>query len=239
VTEDRSVLTRPAPPPDEVVRYGELADQVIDRWHAADPGGRPLVAIVHGGFWRPEYDRTHVGPMANALRDAGWDVAAIEYRRQPGNPDVTVSDVAAALAQIDRPLVTLGHSAGGHLVLWAAAAAPPPQLVATVALAPVADLDLAAELALDGDAVVAFLGAEPATRRDLDPARLPAPATPTAIVHGSADEIVPLAVAESYAGRHPATRLTPVAGTGHLAVIDPLSAAWPVVAGELERWARS
>jgi acetyl esterase/lipase len=239
VNEDRSVLTRPAPPPDEVVRYGGLADQVIDRWHAADGGGRPLVVIVHGGFWRPEYDRIHVRPMANALRDAGWDVAAIEYRRQPGDPDAAVSDAAAALATFERPLVTIGHSAGGHLALWAAAAAPPAQLVATVALAPVADLAVGAELALDGDAVTAFLGADPAARPDLDPAVLPAPPTPAVIVHGTADEIVPLAVAESYVARHQSTRLVPVPDTGHFAVIDPLSAAWPVVAGELERSARS
>src|SRR5262245_64035659 len=111
MSEDWSVLTRPAPPPDDVMRFGELEDQVIELWRAKGDGGRPLVVIVHGGFWRPEYDRLHARPMANALRDAGWDVASIEYRRQPGDPDAMVSDVAAALAVFDRPLVTIGYSA--------------------------------------------------------------------------------------------------------------------------------
>lgn len=161
MSEDWSVLTRPAPPPDEVMRFGDLDDQVIDFWHGDDGAAdRPLVVIVHGVFWRPAYDRVHVRPMANALRDAGWDVASIEYRRQPGDPDAMVTDVAAALAMVDRALVTIGQSAGGHLVRWAAAKAPE-QVAGTIALAPVGDLVLGHELALETDAVAAFLGANP------------------------------------------------------------------------------
>lgn len=235
MAEDWSVLSRVAPGPDEVITFGDLPEQVIDVWNAEAGSERPLVVIVHGGFWKPEYDRMHVRPMANALRDDGWDVAALEYRRVPGDPDVMVSDVAAALATFDRSFVTIGHSAGGHLVLWAAAhsRAGGSQIVGTVALAPVADLELAESLALGEGAVAAYLG-EPASRRaDLDPVRLPTPATPVTIVHGNQDEIVPLPVAQSYVDHHRGTRMVRVDGAAHFALIDPLSTAWKVVVDEL------
>src|SRR5687767_5756925 len=108
------------------------------------------VALIHGGFWRPAYDRVHLRPMAAALRDLGWEVVSIEYRRVPGDPDATVSDVRAALSAA-APDVIAGHSAGGHLALWAAATMG----LKAVALAPVADLRLAEELNLDGGAVKA------------------------------------------------------------------------------------
>ena len=65
MSEDRSVLSRAAREPDEELRYGDHADQVIDYWHAKEY--RPLVVFVHGGFWRPEYDRMHARPLGEAL----------------------------------------------------------------------------------------------------------------------------------------------------------------------------
>lgn len=239
--EDRSVLTRPTPEPELTLRYGAAPEQVADVWPGdSRAAGRPLAVMIHGGFWRPEYDRAHTRPLAAALRGAGWTVVSIEYRRSPANPDLTLADVGAALIAatgVDAPhngsTVVLGHSAGGHLALWAAAAAPAPGLVGTVALAPVADLELAHRLNLDGGAVADFLGGSPDGRPDLDPVRMAAPASAVVIVHGGQDEVVPPKVGESYAAAHPATRWLPVAGAGHYALIDPLSAAWPVVVGTL------
>lgn len=243
MTEDRSVLTRDAAAPDLALRYGPRPEHVADAWRGDSRAAvRPLVVIVHGGFWRPEYDRAHTRPMAAAIRDAGWTVVSIEYRRVPGDPDATVRDVTEALAIVpgelgghDGRVITVGHSAGGHLVLWAAIAAPAPQQAGTLALAPVADLRLAQRLGLDGGAVVDFLGADASTREDLDPVRLPAPPGPTVLVHGVSDEIVPITVAESYAVGQPGSRLVAVPGAAHFAVIDPLSTAWPTVLAELSR----
>ncbi|WP_280726105.1 alpha/beta hydrolase [Kitasatospora sp. MAA4] len=239
--EDRSVLTQVVPEPDLTLRHGARADQVADAWPGdARAARRPLAVLVHGGFWRPDYDRTHARAMGGALRAAGWTVVSIEYRRTPGAPDLAVHDVAAALAAVPAALasapaphngstVVLGHSAGGHLALWSAAAQPAPALVGTIALAPVADLELAHRLRLDGDAVAAFLGGPPQHRPELDPVLLPTPATPVVIVHGGQDEVVPAKLSDGYARAHPATRLVPVPDAGHFALIDPLSAAWPVV----------
>lgn len=242
--EDESVLARRAPPPDALVAWGTLPDQVADfRRGGTTAAARPLLAIVHGGFWRPRYDRAHVGPMAAALAAAGWSVAAIEYRRIPGDPAAGVADVKAALAALpsrldghDGRVIAVGHSAGGHLALLAAAE-PPSRLRGVLALAPVADLRLAERLNLGDGAVAAFLGGDADAYAELDPARSVSPTIPTAILQGDQDTTVPPAIARSYARAHPQTRLRTLRGCGHYAVIDPLSAAWPAVVAEIERLA--
>jgi acetyl esterase/lipase len=239
---DRSVLTREARAPDEVVTYGTAPDQVADvRFGDARAEQRPLVLIIHGGFWRPAYDRAHTGPMSEALADAGWTVAAAEYRRIPHDPDTMVRDVALALdvlpTKVKRhngSVILVGHSAGGHLVLWASVAHRTPQLVGTLALAPVADLLLAHDRQLGDGAVIAFLDTDPKSRADLDPRRLPAPEIPVTIVHGTDDDIVPLEIAESYVATHRHVQLVRVHGADHFAVIDPKSRAWPRVIERLE-----
>ena len=248
--DDLSILTRPAPAPDEVVAYGSDADHIADVRFGADVDGvsaaaRPLVLIVHGGFWRPQYDRQHTGPMAEAIAAAGWTVASIEYRRVPGDPDKTLQDVSDALAKVPAKVshhnghvVLVGHSAGGHLVLWLSAARSTPQLIGTLALAPAADLQLAYELNLGDGATELFLGANPQTRPDVDPAQLPSPKIPTVIIQGDRDVVVRPAVAESYVSKHPSVRLVRLGGVGHFAVIDPLSPVWPTILEELRGLAR-
>jgi acetyl esterase/lipase len=245
MSEDRSVLDRPAAPPDEVVAYGNHPDQVVDIWH----GGGPVVVLLHGGFWRPQWDRTHLRPMAGALREDGWTVAVPEYRRVPGRPDDLVSDVRTAIESLpaalagghsvgralvaagatDRPLVA-GHSAGGHLALLAAAWGTP---AGVLALAPVADLVLAEQLDLDDGAVRDFLGAAAASRPDIDPVRLEPAGMAVTVLHGTADDRVPAAVSASYGGR--LVRRVPAPGADHFALIDPASAVWPLVTAELRR----
>ena len=242
--EDESVLARAAPPPDACIAWGALPDQVADFRHGgASAATRPLLAVVHGGFWRPRYDRRHAAPMATTLAAAGWSVASVEYRRIPGEPDASVADVAAALTALpalvgghDGRVIAIGHSAGGHLALLAAIASVP-GLHGLLALAPVADLGLAAGLGLGDGAVDAFLGAAAATRTDLDPLHLPSPAIAATILQGDEDTTVPPAIAQSYVRAHPSVRLHALRDCGHYAVIDPLSSTWPTVVAEIERLA--
>jgi acetyl esterase/lipase len=229
--EDRSILTRPGPAPDRTVAYGPHPDQVIDLFDAPEPG--PVAVMLHGGFWRPSYDRVHTRPMTDALRRAGHTVAALEFRRIPGDPDSTVEDVHTgllALTGISDDLVLLGHSAGGHLALWAASAAYA-GIRGVVALAPVADLRLARDLRLGDDAVADFLGGD---RPDLDPMQMPSPRVPITIVHGVLDEVVPVALGVSYAEAHPGVRLMALEDEGHFALIDPDQAAFAVVVSQVE-----
>jgi acetyl esterase/lipase len=243
VSDDRSVLTRPATPPDETVAYGTDADQIADlRFGGGLALARPLVLLIHGGFWRPIYDRKHTGPMSVALAEAGWTVASIEYRRVPQHPNLTVDDVAEAVKTLpekvgrhDGRVLLMGHSAGGHLALWAASKRPTPRVHGALALGPAADLMLAHEMNLGDGAALAFLGEEPAHRADLDPKRMLSPEVGVTIVHGEEDDTVPVALSESYVASHPRARLVKLAGVGHFAVIDPASSAWPTVISELEQ----
>jgi acetyl esterase/lipase len=241
-TEDRSVLSRTVAPPEASVAYGSLPEQVADvRFGDERAIHRPLVLIIHGGFWRPTIDRAHTGPMAVDLASDGWTVAAIEYRRVPGQPDVTLDDVREAIVSLpekiakhDGRVLVMGHSAGGHLTLWAAAARPTEKLLGALALGPAADLRLAHARGLGDGAALAFLGVDAEQRADLDPKRMPSPQIKTTIVHGIQDAIVPLALAESYVESHPQVKLVRVQDAGHFAVIDPLSPVFRTVRSELE-----
>jgi len=227
--DPRAVLSRPAPAPDLTTAYGQLPDQVIDvRLPTTSVSGQlPLVVVVHGGFWRAEYDRAHIGPLAAALAAEGWPVAVIEYRRTgqpgggwPGTFDDVRAAVRAAPAVVDRALaaagrpalppgaILLGHSAGGHLALWYAVGDldswGPTGLRGVLALAPVADLADAHALNLDGGAVAALLGGSPAEvpRRyaATDPCGLPPPTVPAIVLHGTLDNHVPPTLSRRYAG---------------------------------------
>lgn len=258
--EDPSdVLRRPTPPPDVTVRYGPGPEHVADvRWptsgHAGPSGGAPLVVVIHGGFWRAEYDRRHTGPQCHGLAGAGFVVAAIEYRRtgQPGGGwPGTFDDVAAALDAVPGLVATaaagagrrvdpgrtvlVGHSAGGQLAAWAALT-PRPGIVGAVSLAGVLDLARAAELGLDpapgGPAVQALLGgppdAVPHRYAAADPSRLPPPAIPVVAMHGDADTVVPPDLSARYA-RVTGQPLVLLPGAGHFGPIDPTASCWPDV----------
>jgi acetyl esterase/lipase len=226
-----------------IIGYGTSPDQIMEVRDGYEGATRPLVIIVHGGFWRPDIDRLHARPMADAMAAAGWTVALPEYSRVAGDPEPTLADLRVLLAQAvvriaahNAQVVLIGHSAGGHLVLWASAARLCPTLIGTLALAPVADLQLAQQLGLGNGAVARFLGCTPDRRPDLDPCRMPASAAATTLLHGIDDDTVPLAISESYVAAHPAARLVALAGAGHYEVIDPHAPAWSSVMAELARF---
>jgi acetyl esterase/lipase len=206
------------------------------------------VLLVHGGFWKTTYDRTHTRPMARALTAAGYVVLSPEYRRVdprdpgagPGGWPRTAEDVRCAAEAAPELLAglgvemaglrALGHSAGGHLVLWLATTGVP--LVRVVGLAPVCDLGAALDQGLGADAAHAFLGdADPAAA---DPMVLfdRRPSVPVRIVHGVDDGPVPVDLSRELLARHPWVDLIEVAG-GHFELIDPDSAQWPTVLGAL------
>lgn len=255
--DPRAVLTRPAPPPDATVAYGDHPEQVADlRRPAGDGPARPLVVVVHGGFWRAEYDRSHTGPMAVALAALGHPVAQVEYRRT-GQPDGgwphTLTDVLAGVAALPGlaatalpgrvaavPPILVGHSAGGHLALYVAARAPE-TVGGVLALAPVADLAEAYRLDLDSGAVAALLGGGPADVPDryaaADPSALVPVRVRSVVVHGALDRQVPVTmsrawVAAARAARSPVT-LVELPECEHFGLIAPESAAWPRVVDAL------
>ena len=183
--DPESVLTRGASDPDLVVAYGPDPQHVCDVWwpgsaQPADPA--PLVLLIHGGFWQP------------ALAGHGYIVGLIEYARlrMPGGGwPGTFDDIAAALDRVPQmindvvgqelaPPVLVGHSAGGHLALWAAARhrlpitsswrlTQPTKITGVVALAPVACLGQADRDGVGDGAVAELLGFRPRVTRCLLP----------------------------------------------------------------------
>ncbi|WP_149548121.1 alpha/beta hydrolase [Streptomyces marokkonensis] len=274
--EEESALSHPPVDPDATVTYGDDPDQLIDLYVPRGAGGpAPVVVVLHGGAWRAPYDRRHISPFAAFLAGRGFAVASVEYRRgEPGGGAAvagrwpgTFDDVAAALDALPalvrehlpgadpRRVVLTGHSAGGHLALWAAArhllpadaawrTDGPPSLRGVVALAPIADLAVADKLGVCGGAVRQLLGGEDHFTARLayaDPALLLPTGIATTLVQGRTDIDVPQAVAESYA--EAAAKAGEVVGVtlledvGHFPLIDPAADACAVVAEEIAQLA--
>jgi acetyl esterase/lipase len=228
-------------PPSRTTAYGIDPDQVYDvRLPEAVPTGTTVV-VVHGGFWKPEWDRTHAAPQAQAFADAGHHVAVVEYRRtgmRGGGWPGTFDDVSAAVDAVltdpalpDR-CVLVGHSAGGHLVALAATRPEAAALAGVVALAGCVDLALTRDLGLGDGAAARFMGdADDAAWTEADPAVHPA-FTRVVLVHGDADDTVPYEVSVSYVKRqvpHTRPELLRLPGVGHSEVIEPAEPAFAVV----------
>jgi pimeloyl-ACP methyl ester carboxylesterase len=197
----------------ETVSYGADPDQVADRRGT----GERVAVLVHGGFWRPAFTRSNTRALAVDLALRGWTTWNVEYRR--AGVEATLADVAAALGLIG-PATAIGHSAGGHLVLWAAAEG---LVERAVSLAGVSDLARAAREGIGNGAAVEFAGPEPPAHAD-PMRRLPLRA-PVLLVHGTEDDRVPVDYSRAFAAAAEAPLLE-LPGAGHFEPIDPRTREW-------------
>ncbi len=221
-------MARPA----STVSYGPHPEQVADLWLPAGDGPFAGVVLVHGGCWRAEYRRDLEDRVAADLAARGLAVWNVEYRRLdcggdwPAPLDDIVEAIAALPAGVDRGRVALaGHSAGGHLALLAAGRVG---VRGVLAQAPMSDLRLGAELGACGGAVERLLAQGAPSPID-DP-----PAVEVLLVHGDADEHVPVELSRRYANGGHAVYVELV-GCGHMEFLDPASDAGRLSGNWLER----
>ncbi|AMM22113.1 hypothetical protein AX769_20640 [Frondihabitans sp. PAMC 28766] len=233
--------------------YGDDAMQ-YGVFRPADGAARGTVILIHGGFWRgtPDY---FDGPteLAEALVAEGYNIWQIEYRQLPngGGWPGTLDDTAAAIDHLavvvaslgidPGPTVTVGHSAGGHLAVWALSRPDPVvTLTGAVSLAGAVNLLLGEHEDMGDSAVQNFLGGSSDDHPDryaaADPMLRIEPTLPVRIVHGRADDVVPMNQSETYvaaaleAGQD--ATLTVVDGD-HGVVIDPSHPAFQALLAAL------
>ena len=223
------------------IRYGADPSQFVE---LTVPDGTPrgVVVVIHGGFWKAAYDVSLGRPLAADLVEKGWAALNIEYRRVGpagsggggGGVPSTLDDVRAAIATLDDQdldvtrVVTLGHSAGGHLAAWAGHAID--DVTHVISQAGVLDLVAADRDGLGGGAVAAFLG-HPAGPADaeVDPRQQLPLGVPVWCVHGTDDDTVPVSQSRDYvaAARAAGAQAELVELPGdHYVVIDPTHEAW-------------
>jgi acetyl esterase/lipase len=248
---------RSAPVTTERLTYGDDPSQWAD---LSRPSGasRGVVVVIHGGFWKAEYDASLGEPLAQDLVGRGWTVLNLEYRRVGSGPGggggwpATGDDVAAGIDLLRGveglaldTVVTLGHSAGGHLATWAAARGRFDQwsggveVTHVISQAGVLDLSRAYDDGLGGGAVQALMGRGPSSPSydAADPQRQIPLEVPVWCVHGREDDVVPPAYSSDYVRAARAAgakaQLLEVEGD-HFVVIDTSGEAWDRIVAVLE-----
>lgn len=242
------------------VYYGNDSLQYGDIRIPQGSTSAPLIVVVHGGAWLKEYTLDYMNPFCKALTKAGFITWNLEYRRigdEGGGYPGTFTDIASAMdciptlttlehlkGRIDfNAIILLGHSAGGHLAVWAGSrshipqnhilgAANPLPIRGVVSLAGVLDLQEAFESGLAEGAVRQLLApyAPDALYPVVSPFAMVPADVPVMIIHGIDDMEVPLSASKAYAQKvralNGAITCTTVHNTDHFSLTDPYGPAW-------------
>jgi acetyl esterase/lipase len=242
----------------ERVSYGADPRQFGDLRVPSGKGPHAVAVVIHGGCWLSQYGLDLMDGMSESLARAGLATWNIEYRRigDPGGgyPN-TLTDVGAAVDALRSlspkhgldlaKVMTVGHSAGGHLGVWAAArpklsskspirGADPLPIRAAVALAGVLDLSESIDLDVCGGLAAKLVGGTPAEVPERYAEASPRALLPIGVrqrmIHGTADLIVPFVMSEHYRAAAQAAGdvvdLSPIQGGDHFDMIEPTSSKW-------------
>jgi acetyl esterase/lipase len=229
------------------------------------PGPHPVIVMMHGGCWVGLHRPGHVEPLMEALTAQGWATWNLSHRNANdvgGGWTGTFEDVSAGVDFLrelaaDHPIdttrvVTMGHSAGGHLALWAATrdGANPLRLAGAISLGGIPDLRAHAVQDPNpcGDGVEQLLGGWPDEQPERYAAASPAEHLPLGVpqlfLHGRHDYVVPWQQVEAYAaaateaGDDVTVRIFEDAS--HFEVIAPASGVWQAsIAPALIEWLQS
>lgn len=201
---------------------------VVTHWLAEAPAGRPVAVLFHGNAGAAG----DLMAWADALRRRELGVVLADYRGYSGNPGAPseeglYADARALLAELnrrgvaDRDMVLFGWSLGSGVATEMALEHPPRALVLLAPFDSVVDV---AAWHYPWVPVRALMWDRFDSR-----GKIAAVHAPIMIVHGEADDIVPVARGrELFAAAHEPKRLRVLAKTGHW--IEPADAIGDVAA---------
>ena len=250
------LLSREQPQADQRIAYGDGPLQFSELWLPAGAGPHPTVLMLHGGCWQTDIaERDIMNWIANDLKQRGIAVWNVEYRgvdRDGGGYPGTYEDVLAGADSLMRNgagfgldltnIVAIGHSAGGHLVLWLAARqaalrggelTSPTTLPIGTAISQGGLPDLEAGERREGHPC----GTEAPRLMArghyelTSPQRMPAGSAHQILVNGERDPIAPPEYAEAYRNANLARDVTDIElvtipDEGHVELITPGTASW-------------
>jgi len=269
------LLARPRPAAQQRIHYGDAPSQFADLWLPSGDGPHPVVVMIHGGCWRADLPGLELmAYAAEDFRQHGFAVWNVEFRRlgEPGGGyPGSFQDVASAfdwlrkIAKADRldlkNVIAMGHSAGGHLAMWAAARKRLPKssplyrdnplpIKAVVSLAGILDLSLyrvQGPPVCGGPRVIDLLVGV-ASRgpwdmfNDTSPAEMLPIHVPQAIISGALDPIVPAAFGRAYAAKAAAAgdsvQEVTISDAAHFELIDPQSSAFEKIRSIIAQFQR-
>lgn len=267
----RELQAIPSLPADAILRYGPDANQFGELRLPTGSELHPVVVLVHGGCFKAAYATLgDLAPMADALKREGIASWNIEYRRlgqAGGGWPGTYRDVGAAVDHLRklapryrldlRRVVFVGHSAGGHLALWAAARPRVPagsDIASRRPLRSLGAIDLAGPFDLRENianyhgecrdpVITQMMGGTPeqvpdhyraASAGALLPLRVP-----HVLVWGEHETFMPRPHATAYVERARAAgddvTFRVVKDAGHFEIASPHTSAWPLLLSEIRR----
>lgn len=258
-------MSQPQAAADARVAYGPAPAQVVDLFLPKGPGPHPVVVLIHGGCFLAEYQGLpQTSGIAADLASRGYAVWNVEYRKLgedgAGYPG-TFLDVADAVDRLRieapkhnldiRRVVAVGHSAGGHLGLWAASRARLPEdsplwrteplkIRAVVSLGGIGDLKHHAGVFAGACGPSIAQVAPPRTYPETSPGELLPTGAAVTMIHGEFDHVMPFDTGEAFAAKVRAAggraRAVEIKGVGHFDPVIPTTDAWKsVVVPAIER----
>ena len=240
----RSEVIRQMPGAQLDLRYGPGARHRLDVFPGGAPAA-PTLIYVHGGYWQMN-DKEPYAFLAEGLREAGFNLALVEYTLAPAaRLDEIVGEVRRAAGWVVEHAKELGgdparvfvsgHSAGGHLTAMAMTEA---RLAGGVAISGIYDLEPIRLNYLNDK-----LGLDVAEVERNSPVRhLPDTAAPLLVTVGLGElpELVRQSqeFAAAWAARGLPGRYLPVPAHDHFSILEELARPKGVILAALQEMAR-
>ncbi len=262
-------MKQPWHPPTHTFHYGAAPSQVAELFLPQTKGPHRVVVLLHGGCFLKQYEGfAQTSALAADLAGRGYAVWNVEYRKLgetgAGFPG-TFLDVGHAIDRLGleaakydldlRHVIAIGHSAGGHLALWAAARSrlspssplyvvDPLKIGAVISLAGIGDLEGQASvfaLPCGDDTLNRLLDTahRAAPFADTSPAELLPSGARVVMVHGVFDSVMP-----PYTGRDFVLKVRKAGGSAdivtvpnaaHFDLVIPTTEAWKTIVAILDR----